>query len=185
MARSKRAHASGCNSMSDFFVSDLAMNPISRVRPNAVIAFNDITAAMTSRPALAVKIAECIAEYAEVEFELGSALGAMLKSELKIALAMYVENRRTTQLMMVRSAAKAALPAHHFKVFEAVMNKAVTPAMTERDRLVHWCWGYSADLPDRLLIMEPTSKTVNLATYFLMPDQPIKIDRDLISLLSG
>ena len=72
MARSKRDHASGRSSMSDFFESDLAMNSISRVRPKAVIAFNDITKTMSSRPSLAIKIAECIAEFAEVEFELGA-----------------------------------------------------------------------------------------------------------------
>lgn len=150
-----------------------------------MIAFNDITAAMASRPALTTKIAECIAEFAEVEFALGSALGALLKSEAKTALAMFVRaSSRNAQMTMLRSAAEAALPSHHFRVFEAVINKSVSPAMADRDRLAHWCWGYSPDLPKALLIMDPARKTVNLATHFLMPDEPMKIDRNAIYVVT-
>lgn len=186
MARLKRCQPSGCSSMSDNFEAGLAMNPISRVQRKAVIAFNDTTKTMTSRPALAVKIAECIAEYAEVEFTLGSALGALLKSEAKTGLAMFVRaNSRTAQKMMVSLAAEEVLEPDHLTIFSIIMSKAVAPAMGDRDKLAHWCWGYSPDLPDALLLMDPVHKTKNLAAYFLMPDTPPKIDRDAIFVVTG
>lgn len=161
------------------------MNPISRVRPKAVIAFNDITKAMTSRPQLAVKIAECIAEYAEVEFTLGSTLGALLKSEAKTGLAMFVRaNSRTAQKAMVSLAAEEVLEPDHLEIFSIIMRVAVNPAMEGRDKLAHWCWGYSPDLPKALLLMDPAHKTKDLASYFLMPEEPIKINRDAIFVVT-
>jgi hypothetical protein len=164
------------------------MNPLSRVRPKAVIAFNDITAVFSPRPDLATKIAECIAECAEVEFSLGSALAALFRSDtktIKTALAIFVDaSSRNAQLAMLDAAAKAGLEPNHYEVFRAIMKEAVRPALKERDKLAHWCWGYSPDLPDTLLLMEPTKKVTTFATYFLKPDTPLKIDRDAIYVVT-
>jgi hypothetical protein len=164
------------------------MNPLSRVRPKAEIRFNDITTVFSPRPELATKIAECIAECAELEFSLGSALAALFRSDAKTtktALAIFVDaSSRNAQLAMLDAAAKAGLEPDHYEVFLAIMKEAVRPALKERDKLAHWCWGYSPDLPKALLLMEPTKKTTTFATYFLRPDTPLKIDRGAIYVVT-
>jgi hypothetical protein len=150
MARSKRDHASECN-------SDLPdMQPLSRVNPNATPNWGSPNT-MAFRPALAAKIAQCIAHWAEIEVFLGAFLGFLLHTNEAAAVAMYsgLENR-TAQLKMINAAAKACLPIDHFDVLSCFFSAILRPVMRERDKLAHWNWGYSEDLPDALLLAEPS-----------------------------
>jgi hypothetical protein len=65
-----------------------------------------------------------------------------------------VENR-AAQIRLIKSAAKATVTAEHFEVFSLLFSLVLKPAMTERDKMAHWTWGYSDELPDALLISEP------------------------------
>jgi hypothetical protein len=114
---------------------------------------------ITSRPKVAVRIAECIAEWADIETMLGLFLALLLNTDSKAALAMYasVENR-SSQRKMIMAAAKAKLPPEHFDVLTAVMTASVAPVMKQRDKLAHWCWGHAPELPNDLLICEPDEK---------------------------
>ncbi len=118
---------------------------------------------LSERPTWAAKIAQCIGLWAEIETELGLFLALLLHANEKAALTMYsaVENRRA-QTRMILSAAEATLPDFHFYVVSALMTAIVAPAMRERDKLAHWCWGKSNELPDALLITEPKNKLVGL-----------------------
>jgi hypothetical protein len=152
-ARSKRAHALEC------CCSDLPdMQPLSRVNSRAPVIFGDATT-MTKRPKVAAKIAECIAECAEIETMLGLFLAILLEANSKAALAIYssVDNR-AAQLRILNAAAEAVMEPDNFDLYSAVMNAAVRPAMKERDKLAHWCWGYSQSLPNDLLLSEPDDK---------------------------
>lgn len=61
---------------------------------------------MISHPQIAVRVAACISEWAEIETTLGVLLAILLNASPKAALAMYgsTENR-TTQIKMVMAAA--------------------------------------------------------------------------------
>jgi hypothetical protein len=89
---------------------DFAMQPLSRVRSNAAIFFG-INNAMSERPKVAVKIAECIAEWSDLETLLALFLSLMLNTEIDTVLAMYsaIENR-AAQLRMLEAAIAAKLP---------------------------------------------------------------------------
>jgi BarA-like signal transduction histidine kinase len=136
------------------------MQPLDRVKPDAVSAWGDSTY-VAKRPKVAAKIAECIAAWAEIETTLGVFLAFLLHTNANAVIAMYssVENR-SSQLRMIDSAAKAQLPAHHYDVFSVLMTVSVRPAMKERDKLAHWSWGYADELVDALLITEPSDKIV-------------------------
>jgi hypothetical protein len=138
------------------------MQPLSRVRPNAVTHWGDPNT-ISSRPEIAVKIAECIAEWTEIETLLGLFLGFLLHTTPKAALAMYagVENR-ASQLKMLDAAASAELPPEHYDVLATLRAVYIRPAMKERDKLAHWSWRHSPDLPDALLLTEPANKTLGL-----------------------
>jgi hypothetical protein len=138
------------------------MQPLSRVKPDAVTHWGDPTT-MSRRPELAVKVARCIAQWSEIELHLGAFLGLLLHANQDAAVAMYsgLENR-SAQLRMITSAAKASVPPEHFDVLSVLFSAIIRPAMRERDRLAHWSWGHADDLPDALLISEPGRTLRNL-----------------------
>jgi hypothetical protein len=135
--------------------ADFDMQPLSRVKSDAITNWGDPP--MAVRPALAVKVAHCIAQWSEIEVLLGAFLALLLHANERAALAMYsgLENR-SAQLRLILAAAEASLPDQHFRVISALLSALVRPAMRERDRLAHWMWGFSEQLPDALLIARPS-----------------------------
>jgi len=125
------------------------------VKPNAITDWGDPTT-MTRRPQLAAKVARCIVHWSEIEIHLGAFLGLLLHANQKAAVAMYsgIENR-AAQLRLIVCAAEASVPPDHFNVLSVLISAIIRPAMKERDKLAHWAWGFSDDLPDALLISEP------------------------------
>jgi hypothetical protein len=114
---------------------------------------------MSEKPHLAAKVMECIAEWTEIETFLGQLLGLILHTSPKAALLMFsaVENR-AAQLRIVSSAAESELDEDTNDLLAALMTVFIRPTMKTRDKLAHWCWGRSKDLPDALLLAEPSRK---------------------------
>lgn len=139
----------------DFLEETLAMQPLSRVRPDAPVAFDQPTT-MVSQPQIAILIAQCIAEWSETELALGLFLAYLLGADTPAAVSMYsaVDNR-AAQLRMIEAAAERKLPPAHHEIFQALMLSVIRPAMRERDRLAHWCWASTPEIPDALLIVNP------------------------------
>ncbi|WP_291574345.1 hypothetical protein [Bradyrhizobium sp.] len=137
------------------------MQPLSRVKPDALVNWGDSTT-MAQRPQLAAKICHCITQWSEIEIFLGAFLGVLLHTNHQAAVAMYsgVESR-AAQLRLITSAAKASVPPEHFDVFSVFLSAVVRPLMKERDKLAHWSWGYSPDLPDSLLLSDPSHTLEN------------------------
>ena len=112
---------------------------------------------MATQPKIAQAIADCIAAYSEIELNLGLALSVILRADIKVTMAMYakVENR-SAQGRMIRAAIEASdITENHKDFFYVILNKLVSPCMKDRDKIAHWPWGYSPDLPDALLLFEP------------------------------
>jgi hypothetical protein len=130
------------------------MQPLSLVKPVQFTEWGD-RSAMSLRPEIAVKVAQCIAHWSEIETMLGIFLGFLLHANEDAILAMYAAvDNRAAQLRMISSAANAALPRDHADVISVLMTAFIRPAMKYRDKLAHWCWGYSDELPDCLLIRD-------------------------------
>jgi len=150
------------------------MQPLSRVSPNAEVIFGR-NEDMASRPEVAVKISQCIAEWADIESMLGMLLAILLDGDQDAALAMYsgVENR-SSQMKMLESAARIKIP-EKIDLFTVLMGSVIRPAMRERDRLAHWCWGFSPNLADALLLIQIHSKmAVHLKA--VSPPNPVQLD---------
>lgn len=131
------------------------MQPLSKVHRNALVSFGQDDT-MTLRPKLAVKVAEFIAEWANIETMLGIFLGFLLHTKAKTAMAMFLAlENRAAQLRMIESATKSELPPDRVDVFTALMEQCLRPTMRLRDRFAHWCWGHSPDLPKALLLLSP------------------------------
>jgi hypothetical protein len=159
------------------------MQPLSRVKADANVSFGQDDT-MAIRPMVAVKIAECIAEWANIETMLGMFVALLLDTDGKTILAMYtgLENR-AAQMRMVEAAAKSKLPMHHYEIFAVVMRAFVRPSMKQRDRLAHWCWGHSPELSDALLLMQPDEK-MSLHLGAISPPKPIEFDRSKIFVVT-
>jgi hypothetical protein len=83
----------------------------------------------------------------------------VLNADSKAALAMFaaVENRNA-QRSMLMAAAAAKLDQSDIDLLATVLSAAVKPVMTERDKLAHWAWGFSTDIPNALLLQRPEYK---------------------------
>jgi hypothetical protein len=160
-ACSKRAHASGCNSRLEVSpLESFAMQPLSRVNPKASVTWGD-SEMMPKHTYVARRIAECTSEWADIETMLGMLLGFLLGTDSKAAMAMFsaVESS-AAQRQMILAAAGAKLPSEHVDVLSVLFSAVVTPVMKERNKLVHWVWAYSPEVPDCLLITKPDHKMV-------------------------
>jgi hypothetical protein len=132
------------------------MQPLSRVRPNTIVHFSQRDT-MQRRQALAAKIADCISQFSTLESMLGISLSLMLHADAYVILSMYsaMENR-SAQLRMLQAGAEAKLSKEQATLMSALLALYVKPLMKNRDKFVHWVWGFSDDLPDALLITNIT-----------------------------
>lgn len=155
------------------------MQPLSRVKRDAFISFGSRDA-MASRPHLAIKIAECIAEWSDLETLLAVLLAFVLDIDTDTVLAMYdkLENRGA-RLRMLEAALETKLVGDESKTAQAIIHELVRPAMKQRDKLAHWVWGIAPDLPDALLLTRPSEQT---ATHMkaIRPPTPPDFNRDQI-----
>lgn len=111
---------------------------------------------MASRPQIAIRVAECISAWAEIETTLGVLLALLLGVNAKAALAMYgTTENRTTQIKMLMAAAEHTVPQEESDILAAVLAAHARPAAKDRDKLAHWCWGSSPDFPEALLLTDP------------------------------
>jgi hypothetical protein len=162
---------------------DLAMQPLSKlIGDGASLSWGDPDI-MTSRPRVAIKIAECISEWADIETMIGIFLGLLLGNEFKTALAMYASlENRTAQRRMIMAATRAKLPIDHSDLLDAIMRVSVLPVMKERDKLAHWCWGKCEELPELLILRAPADKTEFHFYALHAPSKPVVSSQDIYAV---
>jgi hypothetical protein len=108
----------------------MPIQPLSQVKSTASLHFYppDI---MTVRPTLAVFIAECIAEWAQIESILGVILAVILETEAQTGLAMYMSlTSLSNQMTVVSAAAKAKLTVADEELFSAVGFPPLLPLLS-------------------------------------------------------
>ena len=137
------------------------MQPLSRVKPDAQSMWGSSNT-MSFRPKIAIKVAECIAEWTEIETGMAMFLGFLLHTKADTAISMLISlENRAAQLRMIDAAAKAELKPDHYDIISMLTVVHIKPAMRDRDKLAHWCWGYSPELDDALLLRSPDDKILH------------------------
>jgi hypothetical protein len=140
------------------------MQPLSLIRPNVKTLWGNHSV-MIKHPALAVKMAQYVADWAETETTLAAFVALLLHANEKAVAAIYVSlENRAAQLRMITAAAQSSLTVEQFDVISLLLNLEIKPAMKYRDKLAHWCWGYTDELPDALLLREPRDKLAGVLT---------------------
>jgi hypothetical protein len=161
---------------------DLDMQPLHRINAKANVAFG-MDSTMKERPDVSVLVADFIAHWTNLESMFPLSLALILDADQKATLAMYgsLENR-AAQSRMLLAGAKAKLDNLHYGVLEAILAIYIRPLMKERDRFAHWVWGYSPDILDGLLLMEPNHRAA-LHAAAINPPSPIAWDFSKIFVL--
>jgi hypothetical protein len=127
--------------------------PLRSVRRNAT-AVGD-PAALRRYPALAADLGEIIALWSRIESTLGIALAMMLKAGVRVSVAMYGAILSSqAQMDALEAAARVTLGPEDFRLFGAVLT-LVKRAGSKRHKLAHWLWGYSPEITDALLLIDP------------------------------
>jgi hypothetical protein len=129
--------------------------PILRVRRNATA--NIDPSALRRHPDLAVCIADIVAIWARIDSDLGSALAFMLNGAIRPAVAMYgALTSAQAQMAALEAAARECLSPENLDLFGAVI-VLVKQAGAKRNKIVHWLWGDSPDIPHALVLFDPIS----------------------------
>jgi hypothetical protein len=103
---------------------------------------------LRQHPTLAASIADITATWAHIECNLGVILARMLGAAARTSMAMYAALKSTTaQMDALQAAAAATLTPERLELF-GVMIAVVKRAALKRNRVVHWLWGESPQVPN-------------------------------------
>jgi hypothetical protein len=154
------------------------------VKPHAQEFHFFAPAIMTERPRVSPVIAETIAQWAHVECCVGVMLAIILETEAQTGLAMFYSlTSSRNQMGMVEAASRAKLTEPYNEVFCAFLRLA-RAAAKERHKLAHWCWILSNDLPDDLLLIDPSHQGAIVANMLGYHDPLAIADRSNIYVLT-
>lgn len=122
---------------------------------------------MDCAPEIGKLVAEVIAQWSEIEYLQGALLAYIIHTEPHTAVAMYLSLKAAhAREALLNSAAKTKLSVREYDVFSAVMAHTKSVA-AQRNKLAHWCWATSPDIPENtLLLVDPESK-IHLEAGFL------------------
>jgi hypothetical protein len=158
------------------------MQRLSSLNAKAPVSFAQIDT-MIRQPAITIRIADCISKWSDLEAAQTMLLSFLLQIEPSAAIAMYaaLESYQARERTLV-AIAKAKLSTRHFCILETVLNTFVKPCRCEQERFVHWCWGYSDEIPDAILLAEPQEKII---AKRLCKTQNLYLDRDKIFVVKA
>src|SRR3954449_8366415 len=111
---------------------------------------------MRNEPALAAKIAECIARWSNTEAVLGSLLARLMDSTDLTATAVYRNaGSWPARIKVLEAAAALKLDPDDNKLFGHILT-LVRKAADKRHDLAHRVWGWCPELPGSLLLARPS-----------------------------
>lgn len=128
--------------------------PLLKVLPGCKTYELDSESVYKHRPDLAVLVSGAIGRWALVEQRIGWLLVRILGADAKPALEMFLAITQVAQIDALKAAARSVLQGETLEFFEAVM-KVISSQAKNRNKLVHWLWGYTPELEDALLIANP------------------------------
>ena len=100
---------------------------------------------------------QVIAEWSLLETHLSGVFVKMLGANPAPGAAIYAGLTATaTQKAALRSVAQIALTPEQDDVFEAIL-WLFKSAADDRNKVAHWVWGHTPDLPDRALLCKPAT----------------------------
>lgn len=131
-------------------------------------------------PKLALKIAKIVAEWSVLENALSRIFISMLGSDPVPGAAMYSSlTAAASQKAALRAVADTALTTEQRDIFEVLLGFYNT-AQKDRNKIVHWVWGYGTELKDALVLADPACFTSHKAQSIRFENEgrPVSPDFD-------
>lgn len=130
--------------------------PLSKVRPNASLFMGNVGASIfNERPGLAILALECIAEWSHVEAMMLHMFMDLAGGDQEDAAAIYLALEiQSAKLKAITVLSERRLSQDHQNLLKAILKHSKT-LQKQRDKLAHWSWGISPNLPDALLLSDP------------------------------
>lgn len=129
--------------------------PLSKVKPSALAYLAQPNELAERNPALALSVMRVVSSWSVLESLFGYAFVSMLGGNAEPANAIYSAlSSTTTQRAALDAVAGVSLRQGEPEVFRALL-KLFSTAAKGRNRVAHWLWGYSPDLPDAALLCDP------------------------------
>jgi hypothetical protein len=132
--------------------------PISRVRPDANIRMAIAgERPLTHNPRIGLLAMEAIISWSNVEAFMLKMYQQLLGGPNEIAAVAYLAlEAQSAKIAMIHAVARHKLEAKYYDLLQAIL-RCVRTGQRHRDKLAHWTWGYSPQLPDGFLLRDPKS----------------------------
>ncbi|TAK05524.1 hypothetical protein EPO44_06370 [bacterium] len=132
--------------------------PLSRVRSSATIILGNAgDRSLARHPELAVLAIEAIASWSNVESFMLNLFIQLMGGNDSMAASVYLAlEAQSAKNAAIKTAAEIALKGREqeLRVLYAILSIIKTNEK-ERNKLAHWTWGDSPDIPDALLLVNP------------------------------
>lgn len=132
-------------------------NPISNVNPSADIVLGNVGmgSPFNHNPELALLAMDVVRTWADVEnFRLNFYMEILGRNNEHAKAAFLALDGETSKNQSIRAVAERALSGDLLKVFSAVQKLSKRVQKT-RNRICHWTWGYSPQIEDGFLLVDP------------------------------
>ncbi len=160
--------------------------PVSRVKSDANIEIGNVgTRTLASRPALAVMAMEAIAAWAHVEsFMLRMYVELAGGAQSDAAAAYLALDTTSAKSKVVSVLAKLKLSKENYSLLRALI-KLTKTAQKDRDKLAHWIWGSSEQLPDAILLADPRNLDLSTDQIFVFREADFESMRVKFERIAG
>lgn len=168
--------------------------PLSFVARNANVIF-DPDEAFRLNPNLAAYIPKIIASWTQVEGGISDLIRVLLPTAnisqtaktkgAAVTLAIFdAIDSPTIRLAALRAGASAILEGKYLLIFQAVLDCLKGPSR-DRNKLAHWDWGFTFDVPESLLLKNPKTRNSSYDDIFVYRENDFKEILNGISQLNG
>lgn len=137
--------------------------PLSKVKPDASLHFDP--GALRHFPEFAKLIGQQIATWGYIDSFFTRMASNFLESDFEVVAAMLgaiASSKGKTGA--IQAAAKHALPKDGYQLFSAAL-KVIKPSRDRRNAFAHHLWARSDDLPDRMLLIDPSALAQHTAAW--------------------
>jgi hypothetical protein len=127
--------------------------PLLKVCSNATVELS--LQRVIERPQVAAWIAECIACWSIVEYETSRLFTLLLDVNVEAGMELYNQfGGASLKESGIKALARSKLHRKDFEIIEALL-KAINSHEKTRNKIAHWYWGISDQVPDGLVLIDP------------------------------
>lgn len=152
--------------------------PISRVSPNAnIIIGNSGDRPISRHPELAILAIEAISSWSNVEKFMLKTFVELLGGSKSLACDVYLSlQNQSAKTAAINAAADSVLRGKKELVLLKLILQLASSFSADRNKLAHWTWGESPNLPDAVLLVDPrtTIDELDKTKVFVYKDKDFK-----------